>query len=201
MIWNGQVKDLEARDPKGSNVLYSALVGRPSLSSVKEGHPAPSVALTFRYAKERGVGDLTSPYITRKELAPVGSPASEAPAPKASGISGPWESSVLSLSLTELQAVYVQPLWLEFIDFLWEGVLGTAVWGGSVEPETARGASKSGEGVCGKERREGRVLRRRSVSGIAYTTLKTCGRTRPCGEGEGVRDLVLLERHSGSSKH
>lgn len=31
------------------------------------------------------------------------------------------------------QVVYFQPIWLEVIDFMWEGVLGTAVWGGSAE--------------------------------------------------------------------
>lgn len=46
--------------------------------------------------------------------------------------------------------VYFQPLWLEVIDFLWEGVLGTAVWGGSAEsdeppPAAAAAATAPGE--------------------------------------------------------
>lgn len=44
------------------------------------------------------------------------------------------------------QVVYLQPLWLEVIDFLWEGVLGAAVWGGSAEPATPS-AVVSGESL------------------------------------------------------
>lgn len=50
----------------------------------------------------------------------------------------------MSLDFSEVKLVYFQPLWLEAIDFLWEGLLGTAVWGGAAEVE-ADAVSDSGE--------------------------------------------------------
>ncbi|CAM9294606.1 unnamed protein product, partial [Hapterophycus canaliculatus] len=147
VVWNGEVKDLKARDPRGSNLLYSNLVGPPCVPYAKEGQPLSPVALTFRYSKERGAGTLIPTDTTAKDFASGRSPASEASAPGESGVRGPWESSVLSLSFSELQAVYVQPLWLEVIDFMWEGVLGTAVWGGPAEPETERNTPAPSESL------------------------------------------------------
>lgn len=143
------------------------------------------VALNFRYAKERGEGDLTPLDTIPADFAPAKSPATEAPRSGESGVSGPWESSILSLSFSELRATYVQPLWLEVIDFMWEGVLGTAVWGGSAEHGT-------GESVRGRNRREGRVRSRRFVLGMTKERVQNCGQQSPLCHREGsVRYPVL----------
>lgn len=53
---------------------------------------------------------------------------------------------MLTVDFSRLSLAYVQPLWLEGIDFLWEGVLGAAVWGGSSEAE---GEAEAGVGPEG----------------------------------------------------
>lgn len=103
-------------------MFYSSLVG-PSLPNADTKMPGTPVALSFRYAKEKKGGRIA--------VVPGVSRAS------ASLEDTPWESSTLSLSLSECTVVYVQPLWLEAIDFLWEGVLGSAVWGGGVKGRVA----------------------------------------------------------------
>lgn len=135
-MWDGRLDGLTARDPRGSNVLYSTLVGRPSPPRpTAQQQPASPVALTFRYSKEKGDETGESPYVA--DPIPPMALRQGAIAPAEVRVAGPWESSSLSLSFSELQVVYLQPLWLEVIDFLWEGVLGAAVWGGSAAPEEA----------------------------------------------------------------
>lgn len=149
VVWQGHVDDLKARDPRGSNTLYSALVGPrssacASSASTVPGSPTTSpVGLTFRYTKETGEGSGDD---AEQKLSP---------ALRRSG-GGPWESSALTLRFSESEVVYFQPLWLEVIDFAWEGLLGAAVWGGitdsSVETSSAPAEGRSASG-------ESRVLR------------------------------------------
>ena len=152
MVWRGRLDDLKATDPRQSNLLYSVLIGPPPQSAPEDGSTLrpPPVTLDFRYVKEKGRGG-------RIAGVPGTSPEAVALARAASSVtpgSGcPWESSVLSLDFSRLSVAYVQPLWLEAIDFLWEGVLGAAVWGGSSEPEEEAGA---GKGSSDNGKREGR---------------------------------------------
>lgn len=133
MVWDGRLDDLTARDPRASNLLYSTLVGRPSPPRPSAQQPESPVSLTFRYSKEKGAESGEGPYVA--DRIPPAALLQGATAPAEGRVAGPWESSFLSLSFSELQVVYFQPLWLEVIDFLWEGVLGAAVWGGSAVPE------------------------------------------------------------------
>lgn len=115
VVWTGRVEDLQATDPRGSNVLYSTLVGplpRPpqlppgrekqedSSSGRQRSAAVAPVALSFRYAKEKGEGAGNRAGVSGVDL-----PAAGAGAGVANGCEerGPWESSVLSLSFTELQ--------------------------------------------------------------------------------------------------
>lgn len=98
-------------------MFYSALVG-PSLANVNTKAPSTPVVLSFRYAKEGKRGCVAA--LPGVSMIPTALEET------------PWESSTLSLSLSECTVVYFQPLWLEAIDFLWEGVLGSAVWGSHV---------------------------------------------------------------------
>jgi hypothetical protein len=41
----------------------------------------------------------------------------------------PGHNSLLGLRFSPMRFVYIQQFWLEFIDYLWEGILGDAVWG------------------------------------------------------------------------
>lgn len=127
-------------------------MGPPPQSAPEDGSTLrpPPVTLDFRYVKEKGRGE-------RIAGVPGSSPEAVALARAASTVapdSGcPWESSVLSLDFSRLSVAYVQPLWLEAIDFLWEGVLGAAVWGGSSEPEEK---AEPGKGPSDNGKREGR---------------------------------------------
>lgn len=128
MVWAGRVEDLKATDPRGSNLLYSTLVGPvppvpplPPLSREHRKDGAPSgrpaaaaspVALSFRYAKERGGGMGNPAGVSVGLLPAVSVPAAAAAAVAAAaagdgggreGDCGLWESSDLSLSFTELQ--------------------------------------------------------------------------------------------------
>lgn len=118
VVWTGRVEGLKATDPRGSNLLYSTLVGplRPppkgaNREDCSPGRPRPAVAspvaLGFRYVKEKGsgVGSLGG-------VSGVDWPAAAAAGGGGGGGEevvdicencGPWESSDLSLSFTELQ--------------------------------------------------------------------------------------------------
>lgn len=148
-MWRGRLDDLKATDPRQSNPLYSVLMGPPPQSAPEDGSTfqPPPVALDFRYVKEKGRrGRLAGVPGSSLEGAALAWAASSA-----SPDSGcPWESSVLSLDFSRLSIAYVQPLWLEAIDFLWEGVLGAAVWGGSSEPEEEAEPATAGERERGR---------------------------------------------------
>ncbi|CAM9381385.1 unnamed protein product, partial [Sphacelaria rigidula] len=107
----GSVNGLKARDPRHSNVLYSLLVGPVTTGD-------SPVRLDFRYSKEKEWENSVA---------------------SAAGVSSPClESSVLSLSISEARVVYLQPLWLEVIDYLWTGILNTVIWGGGVSAREER---------------------------------------------------------------
>ncbi len=88
------------------------------------------------------------------------------------------------------QVVYFQPLWLEVIDFLWEGVLGAAVWGGAAEPATPPAAA-SGEN-CGRFSMDSHRL--------FFDVVECDGVWRPRGPGvalrcrRGVSLFILIAR-------
>lgn len=132
VLWKGRLEDVSINDPRGSNVIYSKLVRShspipPTLGGAdgeRSGRspPASPVQLTFYYSKRNGSGASRSAAVVGE------APGDDYP----SSFSFPWEKSILSLSFSALEVVYFQPLWLEAIDYLWEGVLGSAVWGGAV---------------------------------------------------------------------
>ncbi|CAM9181313.1 unnamed protein product, partial [Ectocarpus fasciculatus] len=186
VVWDGRLDDLTARDPRASNLLYSTLVGRPSPPRPTVQQPASPVALTFRYSKEKGDESGGDPSVAATVPPTALRQASSGEtAPTEGRVAVPWESSSLSLSFSELQVVYFQPLWLEVIDFLWEGVLGAAVWGGSAVPEEAAGqgapaptgecvSPSSGDSTPGAREKEGMAADRgnpglRSLSQIQVT--------------------------------
>ncbi|CAN0106966.1 unnamed protein product, partial [Ectocarpus sp. 12 AP-2014] len=153
VVWDGRLDDLTARDPRASNLLYSTLVGRPSPPRPTAQQPESPVSLAFRYSKEKGDESGEGPYVA-DPIPPAALPQG-ATAPAEGRVAGPWESSSLSLSFSELQVVYFQPLWLEVIDFLLEGVLGAAVWGGSAvsEEEAEQGSPAATDGSTPADRR------------------------------------------------
>lgn len=114
IVWRGSLEDLRARDPRLSNSRYSSLI-EPISSD------ASHVVLNFRYSRRKG-GHVSprSPLTAERE-----SPSHL----------GAWESAKLSLDFSEARVVYLQPLWLEAVDYLWEGVLGSAVWGGEIQKQ------------------------------------------------------------------
>ena len=75
--------------------------------------------MTFRFAKETWEG-----IVADVPGGPSGSALSR------EGRRELLEKSALALRFSEMKVVYFQPLWLEVVDYLWEGVLGAAVWGG-----------------------------------------------------------------------
>lgn len=60
--------------------------------------------------------------------------------------------------------VYLQPLWLEVIDFLWEGVLGAAVWGAAANPEERQAQSGMGNGNSSSEEMDNNHAERAGTS-------------------------------------
>lgn len=96
-------------DPRGSNPVYSMLVGPPPLdedaaAAVATGAPATAaptpVALSFRYAKEMSGGGRAAAAGGASVASSGGGAATPAVA-----AAGPWETSALSLSFTKLQVL------------------------------------------------------------------------------------------------
>ncbi len=101
------MEGLRARDPRGSNPVYSVLVGPPPVvkdAAAAVGAPATAaptpVALTFRYAKEMSGGGRAATAGGASVASSGGGGATQTVA-----AAGPWETSALSLNFTELQVL------------------------------------------------------------------------------------------------
>ncbi|CAM9140671.1 unnamed protein product [Choristocarpus tenellus] len=148
-VWSGSLSGFGAMDPCLSNIHFREVVGPiPNVASSEPGeetsHPdgGKSVSLFFTYNKTWGIG--SSPCSVQSEgrdhrnaqeeslcsmLCEGKEGASSEDEWKGNVHCVPWETSSLFLSVSQCRVVYVQPLWLEVVDYLWEGLLGEAVWG------------------------------------------------------------------------
>lgn len=144
VVWKGILEDLRARDPRLSNSLYSSLL------EPRSAHGSP-VVLKFRFSKQRGERvSGEGPASTAPCLASPARPTPDSPARASGSAAFKWESSLLSLDFSEARLVHFQPLSLEAVDYLWEGVLGPAVWGGAVNPQ-ASAVDGGGQGHGNKQ--------------------------------------------------